>query len=182
MGLDMNLYRKRYVKNWSHMEDEDKHYMTLRKGNKEIDTTDVAFVTWEVAYWRKANAIHNWFVTNCNGGEDNNGSMYVYTEQLQELLETIDKVLNSVRLKKGKIHVGTTYKDGKSEEMYEDGKVVANPEVCEKYLPTASGFFFGNTDYHEYYIEELKRTRDILAEELSNPDNQYCDYEYVASW
>ena len=50
--------------------------------------TDMYGATVEVtcAYWRKANQIHNWFVTNVQGGEDNCGEYYVQSDKLIELL------------------------------------------------------------------------------------------------
>ena len=40
----------------------------------------------EVAYWRKANAIHNWFVENVQAGVDDCGCYKVSKNQLEELL------------------------------------------------------------------------------------------------
>src|SRR5690606_27196657 len=40
----------------------------------------------EVAYWRKANHIHNWFVENVQGGVDNCEPFEVTKDKLQELL------------------------------------------------------------------------------------------------
>ena len=34
-------------------------------------------------------------------------------------------------------------------------------EKVEDVLPTRAGFFFGSTDYDEYYIEDLKQTMEI---------------------
>lgn len=42
-----------------------------------------------------------------------------------------------------------------------DGKVVLNPEACEE-LETESGFFFGDTDYNEYYVYHLDETIEQL--------------------
>lgn len=39
-----------------------------------------------IAYWRKANQIHNWFVENVQDGEDDCGLYEVTKDQLQELL------------------------------------------------------------------------------------------------
>ena len=43
-------------------------------------------VSVNVAYWRKANQIHNWFVTNVQRGEDDCGEYYVSREKLSQLL------------------------------------------------------------------------------------------------
>ena len=61
MGLDMYLYKKSYVKNWQHMKPESLHKITIKKGGKvrkDIKTDRITYIIEEVAYWRKANAIH----------------------------------------------------------------------------------------------------------------------------
>jgi hypothetical protein len=52
-------------------------------------------VSVNVAYWRKANQIHNWFVTNCQDGTDDCGEYWVSRENLQELLDTVTEVLGT---------------------------------------------------------------------------------------
>ena len=49
----------------------------------------------ELMYWRKANAIHNWFIQNCLDGKDkNDGKKTLITrEKLSELLKVCLKVL-----------------------------------------------------------------------------------------
>jgi hypothetical protein len=47
-------------------------------------------------------------------------------------------------------------------------------------LPTASGFFFGSTEYDEYYFEELERTERELNELLRDKTWDYLEYQ--ASW
>jgi hypothetical protein len=60
-------------------------YKSRREGKRNISE--------EVAYWRKANAIHRWFVENVQGGVDNQANYYVSREQLQQLLDAVNKVL-----------------------------------------------------------------------------------------
>jgi len=43
-------------------------------------------------YWRKANAIHKWFVKNCQGGVDECQQTYVTVEQVQALLDLATEV------------------------------------------------------------------------------------------
>ena len=50
---------------------------------------------------------------------------------------------------------GETVKNGKWEPILEDGKIMQNSELAKELLPTTTGFFFGGTDYDEYYMEEL---------------------------
>ena len=48
-------------------------------------------------------------------------------------------------------------------------------------LPTTEGFFFGSTDYDDYYFDDLKETVNVLEEELKNEDEE-GDYYYTSSW
>ena len=53
----------------------------------------VSAVVIETAYWRKANAIHSWFVRECQGDVDNCGKYYVSREKLEKLKSTCESVL-----------------------------------------------------------------------------------------
>ena len=57
--------------------------------------------------------------------------------------------------------------------------VIANPELAEKLLPTGSGFFFGSTDYDEYYFGDLNDTIGIINRCL---ESKFDYFEYQASW
>lgn len=46
------------------------------------------------AYWRKANAVHGWFVQNVQNGNDDCGTYYVSREQLLELQKLCRGVLD----------------------------------------------------------------------------------------
>lgn len=61
-------------------------------------------------------------------------------------------------------------------------KVVNNHELSEELLPTTSGFFFGSTDYDEWYYKSLQEVIDTFLPELDKElgDNSY--YIYRASW
>jgi len=50
---------------------------------------------------------------------------------------------------------------------------------AEELLPSASGFFFGNTDYDEFYYTDIEHTIVILKEALSDTN---ADYYYSSSW
>lgn len=52
----------------------------------------------EIAYWRKANEIHAWFVKNVQNGIDNCESYMVTKEQLEELLELCETVKEKPKL------------------------------------------------------------------------------------
>lgn len=56
-----------------------------------------------------------------------------------------------------------TDKDVSYQKVYkEKGQVVLNPELCEEMLPTEEGFFFGETNYDEYYVADIKDTIPML--------------------
>lgn len=143
--------------------------------------------TWEslfeeVGYWRKANAIHNWFVNNIQNGKDDCGRYEVSKEKLKSLLKICEKVLENAIMIQGKIVNGQTLVNGKWEDILEDGLVVINPRICKDLLPTTEGFFFGSTNYDQFYIEDIKSTVLILREVLKDTDfNEYKIY-YSSSW
>ena len=62
-------------------------------------------------------------------------------------------------------------------------KVLANHDLAEELLPSQDGFFFGGTDYDEWYFKELEQTKEILDKILIVPaDEDKGDYYYTASW
>src|SRR5690349_14391374 len=106
MGLDMYLTRKVYVKNWNHTRPDKRHEVTVLKNGvplSDIKPERITYVIEEVAYWRKANQIHQWFVTNIQGGEDDCGKYLVSIEKLRELVGLCKQVLDSVETVDGVI-------------------------------------------------------------------------------
>ena len=105
----------------------------------------------EVAYWRKANAIHGWFVDNVQNGVDNCGYYEVTKEKLEELLLLTRAVLDY-------------------------------PKLAPKILPTREGFFFGSTEYDEYYFEDLRHTEKVLKKVLEETNWEREMVVYHSSW
>ena len=145
MGLDMYLNAKRYI--WFN---EDELGKKIAEHFPEIGDKEVKEITVKAAYWRKANAIHKWFVDNVQNGVDDCGNYDVSREQLQELLNPVEEVL-------------------------------AKRDNADKMLPTQSGFFFGNTDYDDWYFEDLTNTVEMLKG-LLDPKWEKWDFEYHSSW
>lgn len=56
--------------------------------------------------------------------------------------------------------------------------VLADHSRAEELLPTQDGFFFGNTDYDEYYFKDLEHTKEILETALKEGG----DFYYHSSW
>ena len=140
-------------------------------------------ITEEVGYWRKANQIHNWFVENIqNGVDDCNYHREVTEEDLRELLDICKRVLDSCEMVSGQIQNGWEYKNGQEVPIMEDGKYVKDSSVAEELLPSTSGFFFGRTDYDEYYVDDIKNTIDIINKVLETTDFDTQMVYYVSSW
>jgi len=92
MGLDMYLKGKRYLSSYFNEGDNEKA-SKIAELFPEINGQEIKEVMIEAGYWRKANAIHKWFVDNVQEGEDDCGNYYVGREQLAELRELCQKVL-----------------------------------------------------------------------------------------
>jgi hypothetical protein len=102
MGLDMYLHARKHLEkiNWQVLQANvelsyNSPEAVYPKFNDLLEltqlkdvATDIYGATVEVtcAYWRKANQIHNWFVTNIQDGNDNCGEYYVSQDKLKELL------------------------------------------------------------------------------------------------
>lgn len=183
MGLDMYLSRKTYVKNWDHNGPEKQHEVTIKRCGKvrtDIDPTKISYITEEVAYWRKANAIHAWFVANVQGGTDNCAEYYVSKDRIKELVSLCKQILDTVETVDDKVRNGMVMSKTGFEPILEDGKVIAQQEIAANILPTQSGFFFGSTDYDQYYLADLQDTVDQLQPLI---DAEYAGtLYYQSSW
>lgn len=182
MGLDMYLYKKNYVQNWDHMSDEEKHSITVKKGGKkrtDIKPERICYVIEQVGYWRKFNALHNWFVNNCGEGVDNCQEMYVSNKDIEKLLVDLIEVRNSLDKSPKKV---AQVKIG----FDENGPVMGDMEVYEdvskvkELLPPSDGFFFGSTNVDNYYYSDVVETIELFKNLLKeSPDGTYY---YQASW
>lgn len=154
MGLDMYLTKKTYVGAYfEHRNVTGTVKLAVDGKPLPIKVKQISYIDEQVGYWRKANAIHKWFVETCADGEDDCKPVHVDIKQLRELLLIVERVLG-------------------------------DHSLAEKLLPSTSGFFFGSTEYDEWYFDDLKDTKRILTDILKAPeeDLKYCDFEYQASW
>lgn len=187
MGLDQYLSKKTYIKNWDHMQPNEKHTLTVKGPRaKKIDPKKVAYIEEEVMYWRKANQIHKWFVDNCQDGEDDCRTAWVSHDQLKELVDICKRILKSSELIEGEVVESYTFSDdGKKIKNMTKGKVMANTALAEELLPSQSGFFFGGTDYDEWYYKDLKDTVEALEPLLDDQDSDAMvgtTFYYSSSW
>jgi hypothetical protein len=147
MGLDQYLYKETDV-------GYDKKYEEALSAFHKLGMKPKS-VTEEVAYWRKANHIHNWFVKNVQNGVDDCGTYDVSTDNLLELIKLCESVL----------------------EKRDD-------EFSKANLPTTSGFFFGSTEYDEYYYSDVEHTIGMLKPLVDVDFFEYglSDFKYHSSW
>ena len=102
--------------------------------------------------WRKANAIHWWFVSEIQGGVDEWSEYPVPREKLVELMELCVEAHDSKRMKSSTL------------------------------MPTMEGSFFGSTDYDDHYFWELRNTISQLEWLLASPKSKKVHFYYQASW
>lgn len=160
---------------------------------KLCDNLDSITIEREVGYWRKANQIHKWFVDTVQGGRDECQESSVSLEQLQDLHRRCVAVRDGTKLEVGMVKNGWKWEPGKEKvTIVEVGDVIVNPELAQELLPTGSGFFFGSTDYDQWYMRDIIDTITILeaifdwVSPLVEPRDGWIscpvDFIYRASW
>jgi hypothetical protein len=115
----------------------------------------------EVGYFRKSNQIHNWFVEKCQDGIDECQSTIVPKEKLEELLNVCQTIITPT---KGPL------------------PDVVREALAEDLLPTVGGFFFGSTEYDDYYFSKINDAIKILQEIIDTTNFDTEDIIYHASW
>ena len=173
MGLDMSLTGKEYLSR----EDRKNFNITGIK----LPDFEITQIEFELAYWRKANPIHKWFVDNVQGGEDDCKEYYVNKEQLKELWLLCLKIKKEVILVQDGEKNENTLEDGKFVQKKVPNMVIVNSDICKKLLPSASGFFFGSTEYDSYYMDDINNTIEQLKKIL-NDGMKGIDIYYQSSW
>lgn len=132
------------------------HFVTTYYAWDTEHTYPFTAIVKEVAYWRKANHIHNWFVQNIQDGiDDCDYHREVTREDLAALLDVCQEVLRC-------------YKTDKA--------------TAKELLPTSEGFFFGSTEYDDDYIDAITYTANTVAEILDTTDFETEMIYYLASW
>ncbi len=178
----MYLTKKTYVKNWDHRPKEEHHLVRVERGGiprTDIRPERITYIIEDVAYWRKANAVHRWFVEHVQQGNDDCGTYAVTRDQLSELRDLCNQVLAASTLTDGLVKNGERLENHRWVPMLELGKTIKDAHAAKEMLPSESGFFFGSTDYDEYYYQDLADTCRMLDTVLAETGD---DFEYHASW
>ena len=183
MGLDMYLEGSFSIRAYNQPTDQD--YADMREGKKvtverssaledaldaigfqdapiEHQYNHLTYV-FPIITWRKANAIHKFFVDEVQKGNDNCERHYVSRDKLQELLDRI-----------------TTILDIKTP--------VAREMKAEELLPTdIEGCFFGTKEYDDWYYKDLEDTKKTLEKVFEYEENAeagkcFDSFYYQSSW
>lgn len=188
MGLDMYLKEVRYLGVYDFQKDSPEY-----KAGKKVATAaglkigvdGGVEVKVPVMYWRKANAIHGWFVKNIQNGVDDCGHYEVESKHLRALQAVCLDVLSQAELVDGEITNGYKVElvEGQMvrDPIIEPGKVMANPSVAFELLPPTPGFFFGSDEVNEWYLRDLQETVDGIERVLANKSENSW-FEYHSSW
>ncbi len=151
MGLDMYLYKKTYVQNWEHTNKKDRYQINITKGGMPT-----SIKAERITYITET--VKSWRKFNAlhawfvgNVQGDLDNCADYYIET--EKLEELIKLL---------------------------GKIENDNSLAPELLPTQSGFFFGDTDYDEYYFEQITNTKQILISLLVEDCDG--DFYYSSSW
>ena len=106
----------------------------------------------QVAYWRKDNAIHGWFVENYANGVDDCKPIEVDRIGLITLRDICLRISEA-----------------------------NNTELAMELLPPVSGFFFGSNQIDDWYLDGVIETAKKLTG-IINETSEDQMFEYQASW
>lgn len=149
MGLDMYLNKRTYVQYWEHNGD-DNYEVKVTKGGKPTKIDPK-----KVKY----------IIEEAGYWRKQNQIHRWFVENVQEGID----------------NCGEYYVSKEDLETLLDlcQKVKADNSLAESLLPSASGFFFGGTEYDEWYFNGIDNTIEILEEAL---EDERGDYYYSSSW
>ena len=152
MGLDMYLYKKNYIRTDEFYKPEYRNEVVVKTGG-EIDKK-------------------------------------IKPERIRYVVEEVGywRKANQIHkwfvdnVQEGNDNCGSYYVNSTTlEELLElCKKVQADHSLAESLLPSTSGFFFGGTEYDEWYFNDIDNTIKIIEECLA--DEGADDFEYSSSW
>lgn len=199
MGLDMYLTANFYVGGgYQHVRKQatgdDADARSVREVSQFDTITDTLGITHlreklsgmtslsvdvHVAYWRKVNAVHSWFVNNVQGGKDECQRSYVDREHLQTLVDICKQILATVN--KGE-PVEQGYAPPFQGTFTTYPNLTLDTALADRLLAPKQGFFFGSYDYDYWYVVGLEETVKQIQDVLTEPAFDLCEFYYQASW
>ena len=153
MGLDMYLNARKFTTpEYFNPEDFNRISSALDLSPEHMSDMPSIDININVAYWRKSNQIHQWFVNNVQDGKDDCDEYPVNHQTLITLKELCKLVLE-------------------------------NKNLAKVHLPTQEGFFFGNTEYDEWYYSDIEDTIKQIDNVLEHyPLEKGWSLSYHSSW
>jgi hypothetical protein len=152
MGLDMYLYKKNYIWQGDWIKPEAKQEVVVTKGG-EVDTK-------------------------------------IKPERVKYVVEEVGywRKANQIHkwfvdvVQEGNDNCGSYYVSRDTlEELLDICKQIRDDHSkADKLLPTQSGFFYGGTEYDEWYFTDIDNTIKIIEECLE--DENADEFEYSSSW
>lgn len=150
MGLDMYLEKRTYVRQWEHQTPEEQYKVEVTKGGESVNI-DPKRVTYVIE------EVGYWRKAN--------QIHQWFVENVQNGVDNCSEYCVS---------------KGQLEDLLEICiKILNDNSLAEELLPTASGFFFGGTEYDEWYFKDIENTIEVLKEALSSDSG---DFYYSSSW
>jgi hypothetical protein len=158
---------------------------------------------YEIGYWRKANAIHKFFVDKLQNGEDDQRESKIDKSTFEELFEKVSAIreeyikldadidnlneLSSEELEEYSSEELECHLVRRSESWdYLLPKYKEKfDEFCKNILPTSSGCFFGSTSYDIYYIWNAIYTYELIKgilDDWESNDEEDNNYYYTCWW
>lgn len=169
MGLDHGIMRGRAL---TPEEYETEPYEEYRKRRD----------TGKIITWRKENHFHRWFVNEVQRGIDNCEDHDFDVATLRRFVDTVRAVHAVSSLKPGVVKNGSTYTPETGwRDNLSDGQVLADEKIAQRLLPTQSGFFFGGTDYDQWYYRSLEEALEKLEPVLAEAQDGDV-FHYWSSW
>jgi len=155
MGLDMYLRKKTYVKNWDFMKPEQKHEVTVKYGGVTHNKIKPERVSYIIE-------------EVCYWRKANQVHKW-FVAKVQNGADDCEEYYVPRRL---------------LVELLEACQVaLEQPEKAKEVLPTQVGFFFGSTEYDEYYQYDLEYTVEALTLLLKEDTEESSgSYYYQSSW
>ena len=100
----------------------------------------------EVAYWRKFNALHGWFVKNLQDGVDNcENSRRITRQDLEQIIYILKAIKQA-------------------------------PLSAQVLLPATSGFFFGSEEYDKFFMQDVHESIEKFEKMLDIVDEDHLYY------
>ena len=158
MGLDMYLTKRTYVQNWDYMTESEKNYVSIKGADEKHIKPERVQYIIEQLCYWRKANHIHKWFVDNIQGGVDGGEEY--TVSLSELKQLMDV-------------------------CYE---VMTDNSKAEKLLPTEEGFFWGSTNYDEWYFTQTSNTYKILKgiveemEEYQKQINRNAWMYYRASW